>query len=185
MVLPTGLIPVLAFVLTVGISVPVTLTAALLYDSGVRPFHRGLQVAIFEAGLLYLVGVGVVWTIAGSGLNLELWEIPATLIVTGVAALLVLTLLPMAIGQRLIEHLRDVDTESAVRFTTYGWPITMIVVFGIFITPRTHLFALDGPQICLGGFCGISVWLGLAVLLEIVVAGFGPGLVGLLISTHR
>lgn len=189
MALPTGLIPVLAFVLTLGISVPVTLSAHLFYSKGADSFGRALRVAVLEAVLLYLVGVIVVWSIAGGGLDMELWRIPATLVVTGVAALLLLVALPLVVGQQLVRRLRDVDSETALRYTTYGWPITMLVVFGIFIAPggpgNGHLFHLEGAQICLAGFCGILVPFAAAVLLELLVTIFGPGLFGLLIATRR
>lgn len=189
MALPTGLLPVLAFVVTVGVSTPVALAAGLLYCSGTRSFGRALRVALLEAGLLYLVGVGVVWAIAGSGFDVELWEIPAILVVTGLGASLVLVALPLVVGQRLIQHLRNVDSETSLRFATYGWPIAMLVVFGIFIAPggptRGHLFDLEGMRICLAGFCGIAVPIVLAVLLEVLVAVFGSGLIGASIVSRR
>jgi hypothetical protein len=189
MALPTGLIPVLAFVLTVGISGPVALAAGLSYRSGTRSFGRALQVALLEAGLLSLVGVGVVWAIAGGGPSTELWEIPATLVVTGIGASLVLASLPLVVGKHLVGHLLDVEPETALRFTTYGWPIGMLVVFGIFIAPggptQGHLVHLEGTRICLAGFCGIAVSFVVAVLLEVLVAVFAPGLFGALIASRR
>lgn len=181
MALPTGLIPVLAFVLTVGISVPVTLAAHLLYQSGTRSFGKGLRVALLEAGLLYLVGVVVVWAIAGGGLDIELWEIPITLIVTGVGVLFVLTALPLAVGRNLIQRFEGVDSETALRYATYGWPLALLVVFGIFIVPDGRFYG----RFCLAGFCGLAGSSALAVLVEAVVAVFGPGLIGLLLVPQR
>lgn len=189
MALPTGLLPAFAFVLTVGISAPVTLAAHLSYRSGSQSFGRALRVALFEAGLLYLVGVFVVWTIAGGGLDVELWEIPATLVITGVGALLVLTALPLVVGRQLVQRLRDVDSETALRYSTYGWPIAMLAVFGIFVAPggttRGHLFHLGGEHICIAGVCGIAGSSALAVLVAAVVAVLGPGTVGVVIAARR
>lgn len=183
--LPTGLIPVLAFVLTVGVSIFVTLTAHFVFTSRGQPFHTGLRRAVYAASLVYLVGVGVVWAIAGTGSSPELWEIPATLLGAGILALVLLTGLPLWIGPRLIRFNSTVDAETALRYTTYGWPIAMLAVFGIFVAPGGHLFALEGPQTCLIGFCGLSIWLVFAVLLEVVLAVLGPGIVGQLVWGRR
>lgn len=189
MALPTGLIPVLIFVVTVGISVPVTLTAHLMYRSETQSFASAVRLALLEAGLLYLVGVGVIWSIAGSGLNMELWEIPVTLVVTGIGVLIVLTAIPLIVGQNLINHFREVDSETALQYATYGWPVAMLAVFGIFIAPggltQDHLFHLESAQICLIGFCGIIVSFAAAVLVEVFVIIFGPGLIGLLLVSQR
>ena len=182
MALPTGLIPVLVFVLTVGIAIPVTLGSHLIYRSGEGAFGSALRIALVEASVLYLVGILVIWAIAG---GLELWEIPVTLLVSGILALMVLVVLPLLVGQRIVQRFRDVDRETALRFATYGWPITMLVVFGIFITPgglvHGDLFSLGGERICLAEFCGISISFAMAVILEVVVAVLGPGIVGLVL----
>lgn len=189
MTLPTGLIPVLVFVVTVGISVPVTLTAHLMYRNEIQSFASAVRMALLEAGLLYLVGVIVVWAIAGGGLDMQLWEIPVTLVVTGIGVLIVLTAIPLIVGQNLINHFREVDSETALQYATYGWPVAMLAVFGIFIAPggltQGHLFHLEGAQICLVGFCGINVSFAAAVLLEAFIAVFGPGLIGLLLVSQR
>ena len=178
MALPTGLIPVFVFVLTLGIAIPVTLASHMIHRTGNGAFRSALRIALLEASGLYLVGVIVIWAIAG---GLELWEIPVTLLVTGVLALVVLIIFPLLVGQRIVSHFRAVDREAALRFATYGWPLTM-AVFGIFIAPgglvHGDLLSLGGYRICLAGFCGISLTLVIALLLEFIVALFGPGLVG-------
>lgn len=145
--------------------------------------------ALLEASLLYLVGVIVIWTIAGAGLDTELWEIPATLLVTGVATLLILTALPLAVGQKAIQHWRHIESEAALRYTVAGWPIAMLATFGIFIAPgglaQGTLFDIGGPTICLVGFCGIRLLLAGAVFVESLVAVLGPGLIGLVLSSRR
>jgi hypothetical protein len=182
MALPTGLIPVLVFVLTVGIAIPVTLGSHLIYPNGNGAFGSALRIALVEASVLYLVGILVIWTIAG---GFELWEIPVTLLGTGIIALIVLMFFPLMVGQRIVQHFQAVDRETALRFSTYGWPITMLVVFGIFIAPggliQGDLLSLGGERICLAGFCGISISFAMAVILEVVVAVLGPGIVGLVL----
>lgn len=189
MPLPTGLIPVFIFVVTVGISVPVTLTAYLMYRNGIQSLASAVRIALLEAGLLYLVGVLVVWAITGGGLNIDLWEIPVSLVVIGIGVLIVLTAIPLIIGQNLINHFMKVDSETALQYAMYGWPVATLAVFGIFITPggltHGHLFHLEGAQICLVGFCGIIAPFAAAVLLEAFIAVFGPGLIGLLLVSHR
>lgn len=189
MALPTGLIPIFVFLLTVGISLPVALGANVFYRNGNGSFESALRAALLEAGGFYLIGVLVVWSIAG---GIEVWEIAATLLVTGVGALLVLVALPLIVGQWLIQRVKGGDAETALRATTYGWPIGMLAVFGIFVAPgglaHGHLLDLGGPQICLAGFCGISVSFAAGVLLEAVVAVLGPGIVGVVLydaSTAR
>lgn len=188
MALPTGLLPVLAFVVTIGVSVPVAVTTLLSSRTGTQSIRRALRIALFEASLLYLVGVIVVWAIAGGGLDTELWEIPATLVVTGVGTLLILTALPLVVGQKVIQHWRQVDPEGALQYTVAGWPIAMLVTFGIFVAPgglvQGTLFDIGGPTICLVGFCGISLLLMGAFFLEALVVVVGPGLVGLMLSVR-
>jgi hypothetical protein len=189
MALPTGLLPVLAFVITIGVSVPVAVTTLLASRTGTQSTRRALRLALLEASLLYLVGVIVVWAIAGGGLDTELWEIPATLVGTGVGTLLVLTALPLVVGQKAIQHWRQVEPEAALRYTVAGWPIAMLITFGIFIAPggfaRGMLFDIGGPTVCLGGFCGISLMLVAAFLLEALVVVFGSGLVGLMLFVRQ
>lgn len=189
MALPTGLLPALVFVVTVGISVPVVVAAHYFHRTGTDDFRTALTGALFEAGLLYVLGASVVWSIAsGGGIDPALWEIPATLLATGVAALLAFVALPLLVGERLVTRLLDTDTATAFRYTAYGWPVAMTVVFGIFVAPGgVHggdLLSLAGPRTCLAGFCGVSVTLVGAVLLELVVAVVGPGLVGALLLTR-
>jgi hypothetical protein len=179
MALPTGLLPVFVFVLTVGVSALTMVGAHLRYASG-----DSFDVALRRAGLvvaaLYLLGVAVVWALAGGG---SLWGVAAALLATGLVALVALVALPLSVGRRLILRVRDVDSETALRFTVDGWPVAMLVVFGIVVAPggvgRGTVFDLGGDQVCLVGFCGIPAPLAGSVALAAVVAVFGPGVVGL------
>lgn len=184
MALPTGLVPVTVFALTVGIAVPVTLGSHLFYRHGSSSFRAALRAALAEASLLYLVGVLVVWAIAG---GLSLWEVAATLLVAGVVAFVVLTALPLVVGRLLVRRVAGVDSETALRYATYGWPVAMFAVFGMFAAPgglaTNAFFDLGGERVCLVGHCGIAVGFAVAVVLELLVAVLGPGLVGLAIAS--
>jgi hypothetical protein len=186
MALPDGLVPVAVFVLTVGVAVPVTLGSHLFYRAGETGFTAALRAALAEAAGLYLVGVLVVWSIAG---GVGLWEIPVTLLVAGALALVVLGVVPLAVGRRLVRRFGAVDGETALRFATYGWPVAMLAVFGVFVAPggvvRGDLLSLGGERACLAGFCGVSVSLIGAVALEAFVAVFGPGAVGVVLSARE
>jgi hypothetical protein len=177
--LPTGLLPVLAFVLTVGVAAPVTLVAHLRSRDGSRSFATALRTALLAAGGVYLAGVVVVWVVAG---GLPLWEVAAALAAAGVAALAVLVVGLLLVGRRLVRRTRGTDPDTGLRFAAYGWVVAALVVFGLFVAPGGfaggHLLDLGGERACLVGFCGVAVSLVGAVLLELAVAVLGPGLVG-------
>lgn len=185
MALPVGLLPVFWFVLTVGLSVPIAVAAHQFRRAGTTSMSSALRIAFSEAGLLYLVGVGVIWTITGGG---SLWATIATLVVPGIVAGIVLMVLPLLVGRAVIQRSTGIDSDRALQHATYGWPVAMVAVFGIFIAPggltAGHLFDLGGQPICLAGHCGIPTWLAVAALLELVVAVLGPGFVGLLIASQ-
>ena len=180
MALPTGLVPILAFVLTVGVAVPVTAGAHL--RSRNRPFDAALRTAVLAVFGVYLVGVAAVWAVAG---GVQLWEVAAALLLAGAVALVVLTVLPLLVGRLIVRRVGGIAPETAFRFATYGWLVAAFVVFGVFVAPGGiaggHLLDLEGSRVCLAGFCGIAVSLVAAALLELVVAVLGPGVVGLLL----
>jgi hypothetical protein len=180
--LPNGLLPVFGFVLTVGVSAPVTLGAHLFSRGSNGPFRAGLRAALAEACASYLVGTVALWAVVGGG---SLWGVTTAVLVAGLFAVFALGVVPLAVGRRLVARTRDVDSETALRFATYGWPVAAFVVFGIFVAPGgvTHgtVFDLEGTRICLVGVCGIALPLAAAVLLGGVVAVLGPGLVGIVL----
>lgn len=175
MALPTGLLPTLAFVLTVGVSLPVAL-GARSFARADAPFSAALWSATLEAAALYLVGVLAAWAIAGA------WTVAATLAAVGLAAAVLLVALPILAGQRLLRRLTAADSETALRYATYGWPAAMAVAFGVFVAPGGfdggHLLDLGGARTCLAGFCGISVPLLLTLCFEFLVVALGPGFLG-------
>ena len=180
---PTGLVPVTAFVPTVGVAVPVTVGAHLAYRRG-SSFGGALRAALAEAGLLYLVGVLVVWAMAR---GLTLGKVAAILVAGGIAAFIVLTALPLFVGRLLVERVGGVDSETALRYATYGWPVAIFAAFGLFVVPgglaTNAFFTLGGERICLGGHCGIDVLFAGAVVLELLVVVLGPGLAGLVLRS--
>lgn len=184
MALPIGLIPVFGFVLTVGIAIPVTLGAHLFYRTNNSSFVSALRAAVLEAGGLYVVGVIVIDAIAGGG-----WSGTIMLLFVGGVAAVVLIVVPLVLGKRLIRSVRDADSETALRYATYGWPLTMLVVYAIFVAPGGftlgHPFMLSGERLCLAGHCGrpgsALTWM---MILELVVAVLGPGTIGLAIFSR-
>ena len=180
MALPTGLVPVLVCILTVGVAAPVTLGAHLFHRGGRRPFAAALRTALLAAGGAYLLGVAGVWAVAG---GVPVWEVAAALLLAGVAASVVLTGLPLLVGRWIVLRWGALDPDAALRFTAYGWALTMLVVFGLFVAPGGvaggDLLDLGGERVCLVGFCGVAVRLVAAALLELFVAVLGPGVTGL------
>lgn len=173
-----GLLPMLAFVMTVGISTPVALTTHLFYHSGARPYSRILQLALLEAGLFYILGISVLWSI-GAGVSRVV-----TLLIIGAMSLIVLVAIPLMIGQWLIQKMTGIDSETALRYTTSSWPFAMLVIFGIFVIPgginRITFFHIEGIEVCLLGFCRISLLSIVAIFLQVLTTFFGPGVVGVI-----
>lgn len=179
----TGLLSVLAFVLTVGIPIPVTLATSGSYRAGITTFTRALWINLLQAGVFYLLGVYVLWTI-GAGVSRVV-----TLLVVGAVASVTLVALPLVIGRRIVGYATDTNSETALRTATYCWPPAMICLFGLFVLPdgasRVTFFHLGGSESCLLGFCGVSVLSVAAVLLGGVVAFFGPGVLGVVYLLTR
>ncbi|MFB6174303.1 MAG: hypothetical protein ABEI39_06645 [Halobacteriales archaeon] len=177
MALPTGLFPVLVFVLTAGVASLATAGACLLARG--RSFGTALGLALRAVGALYLAGTGVVWWLA-SGIGL--WEVAATLLVAGGAALVLSVALPLLVGRAILRRTAGVAPDTALRFAAYGWVVAMVVAFGIFVAPGGFaggdLLSLGGPRICFAGFCGISLPLVAGAALATAVGVLGPGLVG-------
>ncbi len=186
MALPTGLLPVLAFVLTVGVAGGVRLGAALLHRQGVEGSARALAGATRAVAALYLVGVVALWGLTGFG---SLWGLPAALITAGLGALALLVVVPLSVGEWLLRHGRGLRRDAAWGYAADGWVVAMILVFLVFVAPGGlaggTILDLGGPRICLLGACGLSVPLLAAAALQVVLAVFGPGLFGLLLHASR
>ena len=178
----TGLLPALAFVLTVGFSASTTLAAQLLYRVGGRPFGSALRTALFGAGLFYLLGILVLRSIGVGDFR------AATPLVVGAVASVALGILPLLAGRRVVRTVTDVESETALRRAAYGWPLATLAVFGAFVSPggidRVTFFHLGGAETCLVGFCGISVGSVALVVVAALVAFLGPGLLGVAVAGY-
>lgn len=178
MALPRELVVPFVLALTVGVSAPTALGAHLSHRSGGVPFDAALRGALSAVAGAYLVGVGVVWAVAGG----PAWGVPAALLAAGALDLLVGAALPLVIGRQVVRFGTGADRTTALRFAAYGWPLAMAVAFGVFVAPGGtgggDLLSLGGPTVCLVGFCGVPAALAAAVALELLVILVGPGLLG-------
>jgi hypothetical protein len=181
---PTGLVPATVFALTVGVSTPVAVGAHLLARTGNGTFGSALRTAVVGTGLLYLVGVGVVWAVAGS---LEAADVAATLVVAGAVAFAVVVAFPLFVGRKLVKYAAGVDSATALGYATTGLPVAALVVFAIFVAPGglalNAIFGRGEKTVCLAGFCGVARGFAVAVFVQLVVALLGPGLVGLALAS--
>ena len=186
MELPPGLLPALAFVLTVGIAGAVRVGAALLHRRGVEGSVRALAAATRAVAALYLGGVVALWGLTGFG---ALWGLPAALVAAGLGALALLVVVPLSVGEWLLRHGRGLRRDEAWGYATDGWVVAMALVFLVFVAPGGlaggTLFDLGGPRVCLAGACGLSVPLLASVALQLGLALLGPGLFGLLLHASR
>lgn len=169
--------PLLALLLTVGGSVSVTVGAHLLHRREGGSFGSALRVALLAAGLLSLLGA-VVWTVAGGSAR----DVSVAPLVAAFVAFLSLAVLPLAAGESLVRRGTDADSETALRFATYGWPFAMLAVFGVYV--GYWLFTRDiyhpgSGQICVVWRCtGVTVASAVTALVGVVVAVLGTGLAG-------
>lgn len=168
----SGLLPAFVFVETVGLALPVALGAWLGQWGRGGCFGRKIRLALAGwVGLHSLGAVALVWLGAG---------VPraATVLVAGPVAALVLGLVPLGIGQRLLQR-RGAPPSIALQYTSYGWPPVLALAFGSFFLPGLargdalgagHLLSVGGPRFCLVGFCGLSLLgVGTSALLAAVV----------------
>lgn len=180
----TGLLPTLVFVETVGLAVPVTAGAWLLQRRTGGCFGRSVRLSLAGWVGLHSLGVAVLWGLGAGAAQ------AGTLLVAGFVAVLLLGLLPLAVGQRLIER-RGVDSGTALRYASYGWPPALALSFGSFFAPSLvlpggfadgHLLSVGGPRLCLLGVCGVSTLAVLTIGLLTVVVFLCPGPFGLMVA---
>ncbi len=180
----TGLLPAFVFAETVGLALPVALCAWLWQFGRGGCFSRKMRRVLAGWVVLHSLGAAALWWI-GAGTARA-----ATVLVAGPVAALLLGLLPLAIGQRLLQR-RGVPASRALQHTSLGWPPVLALAFGSVFLPAVvndtsldagHLLAVGGPRLCLAGFCGLPL-LGVATsaLLAAVVV-LCPGPVGFLIG---
>jgi len=181
-----GLLPVFVVASTVGLAAPVAVSAWLLdwrrggcFGQSVRQSLAGWAV-LHSVAAVALLGFG-----APPGLAV-------TVLVAGLLAALLLGLVPLRIGQRLFER-RGVQPEASLRYTTYGWLPALALTCGAFFAPslalpgsigQGHILSVGGPQVCLLGFCGVSVVTLLMVGLLGAVVYVCPAPFGLLVAEY-
>ncbi|MFC6827218.1 hypothetical protein [Halopelagius fulvigenes] len=166
-----------AFALTVGVSASVTLGAHLLHRRGDAPFGSALRVALLAVGALSLLGA-VVWTLVG-------WSPrgpSVTPLVAVFVAFLASTVLPLTAGRYLVRRASDADSDAALRFAAYGWPVAMLAAFGVYVAYwalAQDIYHPGNGQICVVGRCtGITVASSVTVLAGLLAAVLGTGLAG-------
>lgn len=159
---PAGLLAVFAYVGTVVASVPVAVVALLLRRV-TTSFREALAYSLGGSFALFtVVAVALAVTVdPGAG---------GTLFATGVAALVALVAIPLAVGRALVERLAGLDPDRALRWATAGWPVALILSFVVFVAPggptRYNATFLSGVEAALAGG---------AIALAVLV---GPGLLG-------
>jgi Na+/proline symporter len=87
----------------------------------------------------------------------------------------------------LVQHAAGTDSERALRCATAGLPVAALAVFAIFVAPgglaTNAIFTLGETTVCLAGFCSVARGFAMAVFLQLVVATFGPGVVGVALAS--
>lgn len=180
----TGLLPAFAFAESVGLAVPVTVSAWLLQRWTGGCFGQSVRRSFVGWLGVHSLGAAALWWVGLSA------PAAGTLFVAGFLSALLLGVLPLAVGQRLLER-RGAPAGTALRYTTYGWPFALAIALAAFFTPslfrpgtlgQYHVLALGGPQFCLLGFCGIDVLSAVTIGLLAAVVVLCPGPFGLMVA---
>lgn len=173
-----GLLPAFVFAETVGLALPVALCAWLWQSGRGGCFSRKMRRVLAGWVVLHSLAAASLWWV-GTGTARA-----AAVLVAGPVAALLLGLLPLAVGQRLLQR-RGVPASTALQYASYGWPPVLVIAFGSVFLPGLvsnaslgagHLLSVGGPRFCLAGFCGLPL-LGVAtsaLLAAVVVLCPGP-----------
>lgn len=181
-----GLLPAFVAVESLGLAVPVALSAWLLQRRTGDYVGRSVRRSLAGWLGLHSVGAAGLWW-AGFGPALA-----GAVFVAGFLSALTLGVLPLAVGQRLLQR-RGAPSGTALRYTTYGWPPAVAIACIAFFTPalfrpgslgQGHVLAIGGPQICLLGFCGLDVLSLATVALLATVVVLCPGPFGLMLAAE-
>lgn len=180
----TGLLPAFVFVESVGLAIPVALSAWLLHWRAGDCFGRGVRWSFAVWLGVHSLGATAVWWVGFST------AVAGTVLLAGFLSALLLGVLPLAVGQRLLQR-RGAPSGTALRYTTYGWPPAVTIASLAFFTPslfragtlgQNHVLSIGGPQVCLLGFCGIDVLSVVTVALLAAVVVLCPGPFGLMLA---
>jgi len=182
----TGLLPAFVVAESLGLAAPVALSAWLRQRWGGDCFGRGVRRSLAGWLGLHSVGAAALWWL-GAGAALA-----GTVFVAGFLSALLLGVLPLAVGQRLLQR-RGAPSGTALRYTTYGWPVALGIACVAFFAPslflpgslgQGHVLALGGPTVCLAGFCGVDVLSLVTVGLLAAVVVLCPGPFGLIVAAR-
>ena len=98
-------------------------------------------------------------------------NVALTFAIVTIAAVLVLAVFPVLIGQQLLDRWTLLGPDEALEYATLGWPVAMVASAVVFVAPG----GVDGPDVtALSGLAGALAWVTLAV-----VATLGPAVAGL------
>ena len=158
---PAGLLVVFTYFGAVALSLPAA--AAVLLAAR--------RMGVVRAGVLVGLVVLLLVAAAAAALGATVGPVPSlTFAASAAAALLLLWVVPVAVGRWLVRRLAGVGGDVALGYAVAGLPVAMIASALLFVAPggpsRYNLTFLAGP----------ALWAAAAAFLAIVV--FGPGLVG-------
>jgi len=163
-----GLLPLVAYVITVAVAVPVTLITLRLARR--RLLEPVLTATLGSVTLLVLLGVGTLAALLSVDAGLDALQ---TAVFTGVA----LVIAPLGLGTVLVRRATGGDRDRALRLVISGWPVALAVSLVVFVAPG----GLDGTDVTeltgVFGRVGVAVWVAVVLL--------GPAAVGLLVAAVR
>jgi len=164
----SDLLPLVAYIVTVGVSVPVTLITLRLARR--RLLEPVLTATLGSVTLLVLLGVGTLAALNSVGAGLDALQ---TALVTGVA----LVIGPLGLGTALVRRAIGGDRDRALRVVISGWPVALVVSVVVFVAPG----GLDGTDVTdladPVGQAALALWVAVILL--------GPAVVGLTVAAVR
>jgi len=162
---PAGLLVVFTYFGAVALSLPAA-AAVLLAARRMGVVRAGVLV-----GLVVLLLVAAAAAALGATVGLVSG---LTFAASAVAALLLLWVVPVALGRWIVRRLEGVGGDVALGYAVAGLPVAMIASALVFVAPggpsRYNITFLSGP----------ALWTASAVFLAVVLVGPGLAGVGLL-----
>jgi len=163
-----GLLPLLAYVVTVAVAVPVAAITLLLARR--RLLEPVLTATLGSVTLFVLLGVATLAALISVDAGVAALR---TALFAGVA----LVIAPLALGTVLVRQLLGGDRDRALRVVITGWPAALVLSVVVFVAPG----GLGGADVTtLEGVVGRA-----AVALWVAVVLLGPAALGLLVTAVR
>ena len=163
-----GLLPFLAYIVTVAVAVPITIVTLFLARR--RLLEPMLTVTLGSVTVFVLLGIGTLAALISVDAGLQALQ---TAVLTGVA----FVVLPLGLGTFLVRRILGGDRDRAMRLVVAGWPVALVLSVVVFIAPggfrRYNITFLDPPL----AYVAVAVWYGIVLL--------GPTVVGLLVHRVR